>query len=58
MDPDVIRTHKELTDRQYFMGPLWRGKPKPLVYGDLSMEEQTLARRQHVVEVPNAPKRF
>ena len=44
LDPDHMRTHRELLDRQYFMGPHWRGKPKPLIYGDLSMEEQTIAR--------------
>jgi hypothetical protein len=59
MDPDVIRQHRELTDRQYFMGPHWRGKAKPLVYSDLSMEQQALARAQAPVEtVDKAPKKF
>lgn len=49
MDPDVVMRHKELTDRQYFMGPHWRGKPKPLLYEDLSFEEQMAA---HFVPPP------
>ena len=40
LDPDMITRHKELLDRQFFMGPHWRGKPKPLVYEALSFEEQ------------------
>ena len=40
MDPDVIRTHQKLTERGQFMGPTWRGKPKPDIYEDLTFEEQ------------------
>jgi hypothetical protein len=59
IDPDMVKKHKELCDRQYFMGPHWRAKPKPLIYEDLSMEEQFSA---HFAPQPKAPtkvnKRF
>lgn len=54
IDPDAVKKHKELTDRQYFMGPHWRGKPKPLIYEDLSFEEQMQA---HFAPPPITPKR-
>ena len=54
LDPDAVKKHKELTDRQYFMGPHWRGKPKPLIYEDLSFEQQMQA---HFAPPPIAPKR-
>jgi hypothetical protein len=54
VDPDIIKKHKELTDRQYFMGPHWRGKPKPLIYEDLSFEGQITA---HFSPPPKLPKK-
>jgi hypothetical protein len=29
VSPEDLKKHKELLDRQYFMGPFWEGKPKP-----------------------------
>lgn len=55
IDPDMVKKHKELTDRQFFMGPHWRGKPKPLIYEDLSFEEQLQA---HFAPPPIAPKKL
>ena len=40
VDPDVIRRHKEQSDREHFMGPHWRGKQKPMIFDDFSFEEQ------------------
>ncbi len=28
-DPEDLRRHKELLDRQHFGGPMWAGKKKP-----------------------------
>jgi hypothetical protein len=59
LDPDVYKKHKEQLDRQHFMGPTWRGKPKPLIYEDMSFEEQAVA---HFTPAPKTPikikKRF
>ena len=30
VDPDDLNKHKELLDRQYFSGPFWEGKEKPV----------------------------
>ncbi|CAD8212476.1 unnamed protein product [Paramecium pentaurelia] len=29
VDPDDLKKHKELLDRQHFSGPFWEGKPMP-----------------------------
>lgn len=29
-DPEDLEKHKQLLDRQYFGGPIWDGKPKPV----------------------------
>lgn len=29
VDPDELKRHKELLDRQHFKGPFWEGKMKP-----------------------------
>ena len=59
VDPDLIKKQKEQLERQHFMGPTWRGKPKPLIYEDLSLEEQVTA---HFSPPPKMPvkikKRF
>ena len=57
IDPDLIKRHKELTDRQYFMGPHWRGKPKPLIYEDLSFEGQVAAHFTPPTKTPVKPKK-
>jgi len=40
IDPDMLKRHKSLLDRQYFMGNEWKGKPKPRVFEDLTVEDQ------------------
>lgn len=55
IDPDMVKRNKELTDRQFFMGPHWRGKPKPLIYEDLSFEEQIAA---HFTKPPEMPHKI
>jgi len=40
VDPDIRAKHKELTDKQHFMGPHWRNRPLPVNVNDLSFEEQ------------------
>ena len=59
VDPDLMTKHKEQLDRQHFMGQHWRGKPKPLIYEDMSFEDQVGA---HFSAPPKMPvkikKRF
>ncbi|ESL06485.1 hypothetical protein TRSC58_05840 [Trypanosoma rangeli SC58] len=57
MDPDAVMRHKELTDRQHFMGPHWRGKPKPMVLEDLSFEEQLHVHFQKKPKMKTTPKK-
>lgn len=57
MDPDVIKKHKELTDRQHFMGPNWRAKPKPLMVEKLSFEEQMHVHFQPKPKMVKTPKK-
>lgn len=57
VDPDMVKRHKELTDRQFFMGPHWRGKPKPLIYEDLSFEDQIAAHFTKPPEMPHSIKK-
>lgn len=52
MDPDMVKRHKELTDRQYFMGPHWRNKPKPMVLEEYSFEEQLHIQFQPKPKIP------
>jgi hypothetical protein len=53
IDPDMVTRHKELNDRQHFMGPHWRGKAKPLIYEDLSFDQQLVAHFSPAPKVPN-----
>ena len=55
IDPDLIKKQKQQLDHSHFMGPAWRGKPKPLIYEDLSFEEQLAA---HVTPAPKLPKKI
>ena len=55
VDPDLMTKHKEQLDRQYFIGPHWRGKPKPLIYEDMSFEEQVGA---HFSPPPKLPTKI
>ncbi|KAF5224393.1 hypothetical protein ECC02_002649 [Trypanosoma cruzi] len=57
MDPDAVMRHKELTDRQHFIGPHWRGKPKPMVLEDLSFEEQLHVHFQSKPKMKKTPKK-
>ncbi|ORC93832.1 uncharacterized protein TM35_000017090 [Trypanosoma theileri] len=57
MDPDAVMRHKELTDRQHFMGPHWRNKPKPMVLEDLSFEEQLHVQFQSKPKMKKTPKK-
>jgi hypothetical protein len=29
VNPEELKKHKELLDRQHYRGPFWEGKPKP-----------------------------
>ncbi|KAH8613955.1 hypothetical protein ERJ75_000714400 [Trypanosoma vivax] len=57
MDPDAVMRHKELTDRQHFMGPHWRNKPKPVLLEDLSFEEQMYVQFQSKPKMKKTPKK-
>lgn len=57
MDPDMIKRHKELTDRQFFMGPHWRAKPKPMLLENLSFEEQMHVHFQAKPKMKKTPKK-
>ncbi|CUI15623.1 Hypothetical protein, putative [Bodo saltans] len=57
MDPDVTKKHKELTERQFFMGPTWRAKPKPVMLEDLSFEEQMHMHFQPKPKMRKTPKK-
>ncbi|CCW67145.1 unnamed protein product [Phytomonas sp. Hart1] len=57
MDPDAVSKHKELTDRQHFMGPHWRNRPKPMVLEELSFEEQVHVQFQKKPKMRKTPKK-
>lgn len=57
MDPDAIAKHKELTDRQHFMGPHWRNRPKPMLLEDLSFEEELHVHFQGKPKMRKTPKK-
>ncbi|KAG5494154.1 hypothetical protein JKF63_01989 [Porcisia hertigi] len=57
MDPDAIAKHKELTDRQHFMGPHWRDRPKPMVLEELSFEEELYVHFQGKPKMRKTPKK-
>lgn len=57
MDPDAVSRHKELTDRQHFMGPHWRNRPKPMLLEELSFEEQLHVQFQAKPKMRKTPKK-
>jgi hypothetical protein len=57
VDPDLAKKQKEQMDRQFFMGPHWRGKPKPLIYEDMSFEEQMVAHLSPAPKIPYKKKK-
>lgn len=57
MDPDAVAKHKELMDRQFFMGPHWRNKPRPMVLEDLSFEEEMHVHFQPKPKMRKTPKK-
>ncbi|CCW59881.1 unnamed protein product [Phytomonas sp. EM1] len=57
MDPEAVAKHKELTDRQHFMGPHWRNRPKPMVLEELSFEEQVHVQFQKKPKMRKTPKK-
>ncbi|EPY33315.1 hypothetical protein STCU_01203 [Strigomonas culicis] len=57
MDPDAVSKHKELTDRQHFMGPHWRNRAKPMVLEDLSFEEELHVHFQGKPKMRKTPKK-
>lgn len=57
IDPDAVSKHKELMDRQYFVGPHWRNRPRPMVLEDLSFEEQMHVHFQPKPKMRKTPKK-
>lgn len=57
MDPDAITKHQELLDRQFFMGPHWRDRPKPVPIEDLSFEEELFMHFQPKPKMRKTPKK-
>lgn len=57
MDPDAVTKHKELVDRQHFMGPHWRNRPKPMVLDELSFEEHMHVQFQSKPKMRKTPKK-
>lgn len=57
IDPDAVSKHKELMDRQHFVGPHWRNRPRPMVLEELSFEEQMHVHFQPKPKMRKTPKK-
>jgi hypothetical protein len=57
LDPDMLVLKKKTLDRQFFMGPHWRNKPKPQNIDDLSVEEGLAKYARGPPQFPTSPQK-